>query len=112
MYLEETAQKEWIELKTSDAVGVYDRNNVLYWYLALGKLDEYWAAIQRLRADAGESWDDTGYLREYGIANRHTGYTRHPAFLESARETGMTDLWDRRGAPDFCSKTSGEWVCE
>ena len=33
-------------------------------------------------------------------------------FLDVAESMDLFELWDERGPPDFCEKTSGEWLCE
>ncbi len=103
---------EWIEQKTSDAPDFYQRNRMYAWYLALGRFDEFWAAVERILSDSGEAWGNTGYLLEHGFAYRDRGMLRHPGFLNYAKTNGLFDFWERRGAPDFCAKESGEWVCK
>ena len=29
-----------------------------------------------------------------------------------AEGSSLIELWEHRGPPDYCSKDSGEWVCE
>jgi TolB-like protein len=106
------AVREWIAAKATEAPGFFEQNNAYYWYLSLGDLDRYWGAIEQIQAESGESWDNSGYLLEIGIASRRTGFTGHPGFLRYAERSGLTDVWDRRGPPDFCDKIDDGWVCE
>jgi hypothetical protein len=46
------------------------------------------------------------------IRFRDQGFTAHPKYLEVAEWMGLTDVWDRRGPPDYCSKVEGRWVCD
>ena len=47
-----------------------------------------------------------------GQMDRISGFTAHPLYLEVARQASIIELWEERGPPDFCEKTSGQWVCE
>ena len=67
----------------SDARGAYDL------YLAFAYLDEFAALVDKFNVP-GPVWTDG----------------------EDMVSFGMTDLWDARGAPDHCSKESGDWVCQ
>jgi hypothetical protein len=49
---------------------------------------------------------------QYGIVFPANGFRSHPGFLRYAKASGLADFWDEHGAPDFCSKESGQWVCE
>ncbi|MDX1403930.1 MAG: hypothetical protein R3192_05310 [Woeseiaceae bacterium] len=86
--------------------------SVYYWYLAFGYLDDYWQQINDIGLKDKFGWSNSDYLLQYGIAYPKSGFTRHPAYLEYARISGLMDLWDKRGPPDHCSKASGDWVCE
>jgi len=101
----------WIERKSTDAANFYQRNSVYYWYLGLGEFDRFWAVVDQLRAEAAGDWDESGFLLEYANAFRETGVTGHAGYLRYAESTGLIDLWEQRGPPDFCSKDNGEWVC-
>lgn len=88
------------------------RYYVYYWYLVLGRIDDYWRAIEETGSQNNWYWATEGYLLHYGMAFPQTGFTRHPTYLKYAKESGLIDLWEARGAPDRCSKVDGEWVCE
>jgi len=102
----------WIEEKLAGVDSFVDINGVNYWYLALGYMDEYWHAILTNGGDRFFHWSNVDYPLQYGMIYGRHGFTSHPKFMKYAEVSGMTDLWDRRGPPDFCSKDSGEWVCE
>ena len=81
------------------------------WYLYFGFLDRYFELI--LAADLTASmWTDSEILIHGGTMYRRLGFTAHPMYLEVAEATGMIDVWEQRGPPDFCEKVDGEWVCE
>jgi len=83
------------------------------WYLFLGFLDRYFELILDLDLDvAGYEWTDADELVRDGTIWRRLGFTAHPKYLEVAESIGIVDLWEQRGQPDFCSKSSGQWVCE
>jgi len=85
--------------------------NFRIWYLALGFLDEYYEEIFSERPN-NEIWTDADVLFWLGTVFRSTGFTAHPRYLEVAGLLGLTDVWEARGAPDFCSKIDRRWVCE
>jgi TolB-like protein len=109
---DDASARTWIRDQADGATNFQDANNTYYWYLVLGYVDEYWAEIERIGRAKNYAWTNTEFLVQYGIAFPTTGFRSHPSFTRYARETGLTDLWDDRGAPDFCSKDSGNWVCE
>ncbi|NOR19852.1 MAG: hypothetical protein GQ538_07155, partial [Xanthomonadales bacterium] len=47
-----------------------------------------------------------------GMIDRSSGFTADPRFLDLAKAIGHIDMWEQRGAPDFCEKLDGQWVCE
>ena len=102
----------WIRNQADNATNFQDENSTYYWYLVLGYIDEYWAEIERIGRAENYAWTNTEYLLQYGIAFPDTGFRSHPGFLRYVRETGLTDFWDERGVPDFCSNESGAWVCK
>jgi len=102
----------WLREMSESAANFDEENSVHYWYLAFGLIGEYWQHINRIGA-ADKYWlTNTEYLVQYGIAFPTSGFRNHRNFIEYAKLTALTDLWDARGAPDFCNKDSGEWVCE
>ena len=109
---DDAAIMEWIEQKADAAANYNQRNSVHRWHLTLGKLDEFWAVIERIQSDAGDSWGNFSFLLEHGYTYRERGTLRHPGYLRYAKNSGLFELWEHRGAPDFCNKDGGEWVCE
>ena len=85
--------------------------NFRIWYLALGFLDQYYDEIFSERPNDA-IWTDADVLFWLGTVFRSTGFTAHPRYLEVAELLGLTDVWEARGAPDFCSKMDRRWVCE
>jgi len=85
--------------------------NFRIWHLALGFLDEYYEEIFSERPN-NEIWTDADFLFWLGTVFRNTGFTAHPRYLEVAELLGLTDVWEARGAPDFCTKIDRRWVCE
>ena len=80
------------------------------WYLRLGFLDRYFELI----IDIGitdSAWSDAFILVIVATISRRSGFTAHPRYLEVADSMGIIDVWEQRGPPDFCDKTSGQWVC-
>jgi len=80
-------------------------------YLAFGFLDRY---IEELFENglASTVWSHAESLLFTGTADRRSGFTAHPRYLEVAKTFGLVDLWEQRGPPDFCEKIDGVWVCE
>jgi hypothetical protein len=79
-------------------------------YLAFGYLDEYVALVDRFNLP-GPVWSDGEDMESFGMTYRQSGFIAHPSYIARAKASGMTELWDKRGAPDHCSKESGDWVC-
>ncbi len=87
------------------------QGNLTFWYLLFGFLDRYFELI--LDLDLTDSaWTDADIPVAYGTLYRRLGFTAHPKYIEVAEATGIVDVWEQRGPPDFCSKSSGQWVCE
>ena len=103
---------EWIREGVKSATGIEATNNYYGWYLAFGYLDEYFDIIDRYYAETDSTWTNGDLLEQFGVTYPHSGYTAHPKFLEHMKRISLTEIWDSRGAPDRCSKDSGEWVCE
>lgn len=82
------------------------------WYPALGHLDRYFEIIQSLDLTSS-TWTDADWLVYLGtLARTETGFTAHPKYLEVADSIGLLDVWNQRGAPDFCHKEGADWFCE
>ena len=84
--------------------------SLIKWYLPFGFLDRYFE-IMRDR-DLDSPWTDADDFVYSGTIYRRTGFTAHPKYLEVVESLGIVEVWDKRGPPDFCSKSSGQWVCE
>ncbi len=85
--------------------------NLTKWYLHIGFLERYFEII--LDLDRSDSrWPDAEALVYDGTIFRRLGFTAHPKYLEVAESLGIVDVWEQRGAPDFCEKVDGQWVCE
>jgi tetratricopeptide (TPR) repeat protein len=81
------------------------------YYLYFGFLDRYFELI--LDLDLTDSaWTDADIPVYQGTVWRRLGFTAHPKYLEVAESMGIIDVWEQRGPPDFCIKSSGQWVCE
>ncbi len=85
--------------------------NLTNLYLQLGFLDRYFELIldRDLTSTAYTDADDWIFS---GTIYRQTGFTAHPRYLEVAELTGIIEVWDQRGPPDFCEKIAGKWTCE
>jgi TolB-like protein/tetratricopeptide (TPR) repeat protein len=94
----------------STCSGFMDYLHVLY--LVFGYTDRYYELIVDAGPDAAR-WSDSDLLWFDGIEyRRKTGFTQHSKFLELAETMGFIDVWENRGAPDFCEEAGGVWVCE
>jgi len=87
------------------------RFNLPAWYLFFGYLDRYLELILATDLTAS-TWADADGLFRLGTLYRRHGFTAHPKYLEVAEATGIVDVWEKRGPPDFCEKVDGQWVCE
>jgi TolB-like protein len=103
---------QWIAAEVAKASNIDERRQPYYWYLFFGYLDDYWAGIEVLAGDISAGWTNADTLEQGGMVFRHTGFAKHPKYLPWSESSSLTDLWDKRGPPDHCSKESGEWVCE
>jgi tetratricopeptide (TPR) repeat protein len=90
----------------------YDMQGLLsMWYLQFGFLDRQFELI--LDLDLTDSaWTEADIPVWRGTVFRRLGFTAHPKYLEVAESIGIIDVWEQRGAPDFCEKVGGKWVCE
>jgi TolB-like protein len=80
-------------------------------YLAFGFLDRY---IDLLFENglSDTIWSHAESLLFTGTADRRSGFTAHPRYIEVAETFGLIELWEQRGPPDFCEELDGQWVCE
>jgi hypothetical protein len=81
------------------------------WHLFFGHLDRYYEIILGRIPDLSTRAGAIMFLW-YGTLNRDSGFTAHPQYLDVAEKMGLVDIWERRGAPDFCRKLEDNWVCE
>jgi hypothetical protein len=81
------------------------------WYLQFGFIDRYFELILA-HGLTDSSWTDADVLIFSGTLYRESGFTSHPKYLGVATATGLVEIWEQRGPPDFCEKVSGQWVCE
>jgi len=84
---------------------------LIRWYLFFGFLDRFVEIVHGL-SDTDLAWSDADNLIYAGIIMSESGFRAHPGFIDIAERSQLFSLWDRRGAPDFCQKVSGNWVCE
>jgi tetratricopeptide (TPR) repeat protein len=96
----------------AEARNFVDIVNAQLWYQVFGYMDELWREIEETTAKSQSSWSDADVLEHSCRVFAASGCASHPRAIVYAQEQGLTDLWDKRGPPDRCSKDSGEWVCE
>jgi len=104
--------RSWVEETELAADSYLERTSAKFWYLILGYLDDYWREIEDVTPESTSSWTNAEVLEFNGIVFHASGFRRHPSFIPYERKYGMLDLWDTRGAPDYCKKTDGQWACE
>ena len=86
------------------------QNLMVNLYLELGYLDRYFEELFGIALDSG--WGDAATGIWFGTIFRRSGFTAHPKYLEAAEANGFIELWEQRGAPDFCEKVDDDWVCQ
>jgi TolB-like protein/tetratricopeptide (TPR) repeat protein len=101
----------WIEARASMGVDIVDRIAPYANYLSFGHLDLFIESVERFNPSI-DKWSNGEELDLEGFIFRDSGYMATEFFIKRAKATGLTALWDHRGAPDHCSKQSGEWVCQ
>jgi TolB-like protein len=77
------------------------------WYLPFGYIDEFWEIAKAMETDTLGPWKGGFELRWHGTVSGVQEFRSHPYYITQEK----IDLWDLRGAPDTCSKSSGQWVC-
>lgn len=80
-------------------------------YLDFSFLDRYYELVFANDL-AASAWTDADLLIYVGTITRQSGFTAHPKYLEVAELTGLVDVWEKRGPPDYCRKLDGRWACE
>jgi len=106
-----SALKEWVEYRTANAEIASDAPYAGVYYLVFGYMDLYIEAIDSYGPPT-TSWSDVEVPEAWGVYLPVTGYRKTQHFLDRAEGSGLIELWEHRGPPDYCSKDSGEWVCE
>jgi tetratricopeptide (TPR) repeat protein len=107
----------YLDQRIPEIVAMHDeyanpaRQALVSYYLLFGFLDRYIDIILESNSSS-HSWTDIDNFIFFGSISRHSGFTAHPNYLEVAKKQELMDLWEVRGAPDFCKKISGNWVCE
>jgi TolB-like protein len=107
-----TFLRSWIDEIESSAASYYEKTNAKLWFLILGYLDDYWREIEENTPESPSSWTNSENLEFIGVIYHAAGFRRHPKYIPYAEKYGMLDLWEKRGAPDYCNKTDGQWACE
>jgi len=80
------------------------------WYLYFGFLDRFFELMQQ-EGLSKTNWTNGEYYLATGLGIPSIGFRSHPKFVEVANALGITDIWEQRGPPDFCSKVNDRWVC-
>ncbi|MBT4519185.1 MAG: hypothetical protein HOC23_04200 [Halieaceae bacterium] len=78
--------------------------------LGRGRLDAFYDDL--LAMEMGDAFTVADTLTYVAMAFPQTGITAHPRFLELAESMQMIGVWEKRGAPDMCTKEADTWVCE
>jgi len=104
--------EQWVADHASMATNSLERYVQYSWYILFGRLDPVFEIIEASVDITPSGWHDAAGLENDAALYPSAGYFRHPGYLRVGRKLGLTELWDTRGAPDMCSKASGEWVCE
>jgi tetratricopeptide (TPR) repeat protein len=103
---QETGKKFLDEFKNRrDAEGLFPYGNSVYLYF--GYIDEFWEIAKSMESDTLGPWKGGFELRMSGTVSGIQEFRSHPYYITQEK----IDLWDKRGAPDTCSKSSGQWVC-
>jgi tetratricopeptide (TPR) repeat protein len=106
-----SALKEWVEYRAANVEFSIDASWAGIYYLVFGYMDLHIEAIDSYGPQTA-GWSDAGILENWGVFLPVTGYRKTQQFLDRAEGSGLIELWEHRGPPDYCSKDSGEWVCE
>ncbi len=104
--------QEWIAEYTDSAEYIRDLIVARINLLVFGHVDAYLQEIQQFSAVPTNGWASSDLLEYNCTLFADTGCRARPEYLKQLKRWGMQDLWDSRGAPDYCSKESGEWVCD
>jgi hypothetical protein len=105
------ALQEWVEYRAANTAIYADAAYAGAFYLVFGHMDLFIEAIDSYGPPT-TYWSDVEVLETWGSYVPVTGYRKTQHFLDRAEGSSLMDLWEHRGPPDYCSKDSGEWVCE
>jgi TolB-like protein len=97
----------FVSQEIAAAATPYDRLLAYTWYLFFGFIDEYWEIAKGMENDTLGPWRRGYELVHEGTLQGGTAFRSHPYFITPEK----IELWESRGAPDTCSKETGEWVC-
>jgi tetratricopeptide (TPR) repeat protein len=103
---------DWVDSKSRNAADFEIRHTAYFWLTYFAYLDELWERTDDLDMATDALWDNTDTLISSGFVHRRKEMMAHPRFLPFRMSDTSVELWEARGAPDFCRKDSGEWVCE
>ncbi|MEH6605116.1 MAG: hypothetical protein V7711_06015 [Pseudomonadales bacterium] len=79
--------------------------------LAFGHMDELYDELEaNIRPEL--FWDEAGAIIFNVMIHGGSSFITHPRYIPTMEKMGIVASWDVRGAPDHCSKDSGDWVCE
>ena len=106
-----SALQEWGEFQKANAEVFVDAAFSAAFYLVFGHVDLYIEAIDSYGPPT-TYWSDVEPLETWGAYAPVAGYRKTQHFLDRAEASSLIELWEHRGPPDYCSKDSGEWVCE
>jgi TolB-like protein len=105
------ALQEWVNFRVANRTTFSDASLAQAHYLVFGHLDLYAEALDSY-GPPGKEWSDAEVLEAFGSYFPDAGYRKTQHYLDRADATGLFELWDHRGAPDHCSKDTGDWVCQ
>ena len=62
-------------------------------------------------SDNASSGNEAVYFFMFWTPSGHA-FRGLPEFRDFLRKSGLTDLWDKYGAPDVCHKQGADYVCD
>jgi TolB-like protein len=104
--------QEWITENADSAEYIMDLIIARVNLLAFGHVDAYLQEIKQFSAVPTNGWANSDVLEYNCTVFADTGCRARPEYMKQLNRWGLGELWDSRGAPDYCSKESGEWVCD
>ncbi|MEH6550675.1 MAG: hypothetical protein V7744_11875 [Pseudomonadales bacterium] len=79
--------------------------------LAFGHMDELYDELEA-NIHSEFVWYDAEPMLFNIMIHGRLSFITHPRYLPTMEKMDVVSSWDVRGAPDHCSKDSGDWVCE